>query len=122
MDNLNFNGKERKKHEWKCVIESTCLVTSLHLVQVRMVKTCPKKVNKKIFFCTLNKGQLPIFQCKKSLTFYIPLTNLHVSKGIIGNETYTFYHLYTFQIKKLKGFLDTTEYKIFLIKSLLITY
>ena len=37
----------RKKHEWKCVIESTCLVTSLHLVQARMVKTCPKKVNKK---------------------------------------------------------------------------
>ena len=47
-------------HEWKYVLESTCLVTSLHLVQARMVKTCPKKVNKKkYFFCTLNKGQLP---------------------------------------------------------------
>ena len=61
MDNLNFlyklniNGKVRKKHEWKCVIASTCLVTSLHLVQARMVETCPRK----IFFCTLNKGQLP---------------------------------------------------------------
>ena len=44
---LTKNGNARKKHEWKCVIESTCLVTSLHLVQARMVKTCPKKVNKK---------------------------------------------------------------------------
>ena len=39
MDNLNFmckqnfNGKVRKKHEWKYVLESTFLVTSLHLVQ-----------------------------------------------------------------------------------------
>ena len=40
--------KYEKKHEWKCVIESTCLVISLHLVQARMVKTCPKKVNKKM--------------------------------------------------------------------------
>ena len=62
MDNLIFlykylNGKVRKKHEWKFVIKSTCLVTSLNLVQARMVKTCLKKVNKN-FFCTLNKGQL----------------------------------------------------------------
>ena len=55
---FNLNGKVRIKHEWNCVIESTCLVTSLPLVQARMVKTCPKKVNKN-FFCTLNNGQLP---------------------------------------------------------------
>ena len=56
MDKSNFyvnkikNRKVRKKYEWKCVIESTCFVTSLHLVQARVVKTCPKKVKKKIFF------------------------------------------------------------------------
>ena len=56
----NLNGKVRKKYEWKCVMKSTCLVTSLHLVQARMFKTFPKKViKKKYFFCTLNKGQLP---------------------------------------------------------------
>ena len=51
MDNLNFlykknfNGKVRKKHEWKYVIESTCLVTSLHLGQ----NTPKKGQQKKIF-------------------------------------------------------------------------
>ena len=50
-----------KKYEWKCVIESTCLVTSLHLVQARMVKICPKKVNKKKYILVHKtiKGQLP---------------------------------------------------------------
>ena len=44
------------------ILDGQCLVKSLHLVQARMVKTCPKKVNKKKYFvCTLNKGQLPIF-------------------------------------------------------------
>ena len=37
-------------HEWKYVLESTYLVTSLRLVQVRMVKTCPKKVNKILLY------------------------------------------------------------------------
>ena len=43
------------------VLESTCLVTSLHLAQARMVKTCQKKgqQEKYLFVCTLNKGQLP---------------------------------------------------------------
>ena len=49
---------EKKKHGWKYVLESSCLVTSLCLVQARMVKKCPKK-QEKIFVCTLNKGQLP---------------------------------------------------------------
>ena len=40
----------------------------------------------------------------------------------LGNKTYTFYHLYTFKFKKLKHFLNMTDYKIFLIKSFLITY
>ena len=44
-------------------------------------------------------------------------------KNMNGNETYTLYHLYTIHLKKkIKGFLNITEYKIFLIKSLLITY
>ena len=38
----------------------------------------------------------------------------------LGYLTYTFYNLYTFQFKKLKRFLNITEYKIFLIKSFLI--
>ena len=36
--------KQRKKHEWTYVIESTCLV------QARRVKTCPKKCQQEIFF------------------------------------------------------------------------
>ena len=56
-----------EKHEWKNVLQRTCLVTSVHLVQARMFKICPKKVNKKkYFFCTLNKGNS--FYVKK---FYI---------------------------------------------------
>ena len=42
-------------------IESTWLVTSLHLVQARMVKSkhAQKVQQEKIFVCTLNKGLLP---------------------------------------------------------------
>ena len=77
---------------WKCVIESTCLV-SLHLVQARMLKTCPKKVNKKRKkFCTLN----PSFNVKKKLYFTFPL-RICTFLWELGNEAYTFYHLYTFQ-------------------------
>ena len=36
-----FRWKSKKKHEWKCLIESTCLVT---------FASCPKKVNKKKYF------------------------------------------------------------------------
>ena len=43
---------------WKCVIESTCLVTSLDFVHARMVKTGPKIVNEKNIFLN-NKGQIP---------------------------------------------------------------
>ena len=64
MDNLKFlykqniNVKVGKKHEWTCVIESTCLVTSLQLAHAsqNMLK---KGQQEKIFFCALNKGQLP---------------------------------------------------------------
>ena len=39
----------------------------------------PKKgQQEKTFFCTLNKGQLPIFKCKKSFTFYIPFKKFHI--------------------------------------------
>ena len=47
---MKFKWKSKKNHEWKYVLESTCLVTSLHLVPARMVKTYPKKVNKKKYF------------------------------------------------------------------------
>ena len=79
MDNLIFlykylNGKVRKKHEWKFVIKSTCLVTSLHLVQARMVKTYPKKVNKKkYFFIQYTRVNYPLILCKKNLHFTFPL-------------------------------------------------
>ena len=48
--------------------KSACLVTfGLHLVHAKMVKTCLKKVKKKIYFLgTFNKGQLPILKKKKS--------------------------------------------------------
>ena len=39
----NLKGKIRKKHEWKCVIESSCLVTSLQLVQARIIKKCQQE-------------------------------------------------------------------------------
>ena len=38
---MNFNGKVRKTHDWKCVIERACLVTSLHLVKAG--QNMPKK-------------------------------------------------------------------------------
>ena len=48
-------GKKENWNELKCVIKSTCLVTSLHLVQA-----IPKKdQQEKIYSCTLDKGQLP---------------------------------------------------------------
>ena len=54
----------------------------------------PKKGQKEnIFFCPLNKGQLPTLSMSKSFTFYIPLKNLR--------------------------FLNITENKIFLMKAFL---
>ena len=52
-----FNGKVRKKHKGKSVIEGICLVTSLHLVHGQNM---PKKGQQEKLFCTINKGQLPI--------------------------------------------------------------
>ena len=46
-DILYLNGKVKKKHEGKCVQESTCLVTSLHLVHVQHMF---KKGQANIFF------------------------------------------------------------------------
>ena len=48
---FHSTGKVRKRHEWQYMLEGTCLVISLHLVQARMVKTCPKNgQQEKIFF------------------------------------------------------------------------
>ena len=56
------------------------------------VKTYPKKVNKKkYFFFTLNKDPLPTLLIKRKILMEL------------GNETYTFYHLYTFQFKKAEA-------------------
>ena len=42
-------------------------------------KNMPKKgQQKKIVFCTLNKGQLLTLLMQKSFIFYIPLKNPHV--------------------------------------------
>ena len=92
------------------MIESTCLVTSLHLVQARMVKTCPKKVNKKKYFFV----HYPSFNVKV-LHFTFPLKICTFFKGMK-------HALLSYTLKKLKGFLNTTEYKIFLIKSFIIAY
>ena len=40
----------------------------------------------------------------------------------LWNETYAFTICTLFNLKKLRGFLNITEYKIFLIKSFLSTY
>ena len=68
------------------MIESICLVTSLHLVLARSkVKTCKKKgQQKKIFSRTLNKTlNYPLFQCKKVLHFTFPLKICTLFKGIM---------------------------------------
>ena len=65
-----------------CVIEKTCMVTSLHLVS---------KLSQKSFFCTFNL--FPSFNKKK-----VP-NNLNKFLRELGNEIYTFYHWYPLQIK-----------------------
>ena len=46
-------------YEWKCVIKSTCLVASLHLVQARMVKTYRKKgQQEKNIFLYIKQGSI----------------------------------------------------------------
>ena len=61
----------------------------------------PKKgQQEKIIFCTLNKGQLPTLLIKKKvLHFTLPLKSARFLREL-GNETYTFYHLYTSKFKK----------------------
>ena len=61
----------------------------------------PKKgQQEKIFLCTINKGQLHRVHTKISTIWSI------TRELGIGNETDTFYHLYTFQFKKgLSAFL-----------------
>ena len=121
-------------------ISHLCLVTSLHLVQAGMVKICPKKDNKKKYLiyrpfhktlprtsvfvywisvrfyetdCTLNKGQLSTLLMLCNFTFPLKFCTQSVLFTIC-----TLYYL-----KKLKRLLNiVTEYKIFLIKSFLITY
>ena len=52
------------------MIENTCLVTSLHLVQARMVKTCPKKVNKsKVFFLYIKQNVKKFYTYIKKASF-----------------------------------------------------
>ena len=85
--------KVRKQHERKNVIE--CLVTSLHLVQARIVKTCPNKaIKKKYLFVNYARVNYPPFQPEKVLHFTFPL-KICMFLRELGNETYTFYHLYT---------------------------
>ena len=80
----------------------------------------PKKgQQEEILLCTLNKGQLPTLLLSKSFTFYIPFKNLHVFEG---NQGMKHTHLTLFNLKKRKRLLNITEYKIYLIKSFLITY
>ena len=53
-------------------IKSAILVTSLQLVQARMVKTYPKKQETRVNY--------PLFY-EKSFIFNIPFKNLHVFEG-----------------------------------------
>ena len=58
---IKWNGKVRKKHEWKCVPEST-------FGSSQNGENIPKKgQQEKIFCCTLNKGQLGKTHIKKSV-------------------------------------------------------
>ena len=59
-------------------------------------KHAQKRSTRKIFFCTLNKGQLPTLLMQKSCTPFL---------RELWNETYTFYHLCTlFNLKNLSAF------------------
>ena len=73
MDNLN--GKVRKKHDWKFVIESTCLVTSLHLVQaIEWSKHAQKGSASKNIFLYIKQGSITYsFDVKKVLHFTFSL-------------------------------------------------
>ena len=85
-------------------IESTCLVTNLHLVHAKMVKTSPKKGQKE-FFIHSTRVNYPSFNEKKVSHLTILLKICKFLREL-GNETFTFYHLYTFQFKKLQRFLN----------------
>ena len=76
----------------------------------------PKKDQQEKYFLlnTLNNVQLPTLLLGKFFTFYITFKNLHVFLRELGNETYTFTICTLFNLKQLKRFLNTTEYKYFL--------
>ena len=80
------------------MIERTiCLVTSLHLVHAKMVKTCPKKIQE--FFLYIQ--QEPVSHLLMKEKFHtIFFLNLQLV------EIYTFYHLYTFRFKKAYAFFQ----------------
>ena len=102
-----FNGKGRKKH--KFVIERTCLVTSLHLVLAKMIKTYPKKINKKIFFFVQStRANYPSFNEKKVSHFTILLKICKFLKGTrVQGMKHTIFTIGTlFNLKKLQCFLD----------------
>ena len=81
-------------HEGKCVLESTCLGTSLHLVHAKMVKTCQKKVNKKNIFFYIQEGTITHLLMKKKIPL---LLEICMFLRELGNETYIFTILH-FQI------------------------
>ena len=63
----------------------------------------------------------PSFDVKKVLQFKFPLKICTFFKGIREWKIH-FLAFVHFNLKKLKGFLNITDYKIFLIESFLITY
>ena len=95
--------KVRKKHKWKYVIEleSACDKSTFPFGSSQNGQNMPKKGHQeKIFFCTLNNWvDYPSLNVKKVLYFTFPFKICMFFRGL--GETYIFYHLYTFQLKKV---------------------
>ena len=76
------------------MLESTCLVSTFG-------QNMPKigQQQKNIFLHSTRANYLSVLRLQKVSPFTILLANLQAFRES-GNETYNFYHLYTFQFKK----------------------
>ena len=79
---------------------------NLQSVHAKMAKTCQKRPTRKNIFLYIQ--QVPIAHLLMKRNFQKFASFLRE----LGNETYTLYHLYTFQLKKLFTFLNIIQYKI----------
>ena len=96
QQNLNTENNSKYAHVFPSTGQSVPIPRHS---QARIVKKCPKKVNKqKIFFCRFHKGKG--FFNVKIVSHFTVHVKICTFLRELGNETYLFYHLYTFQFKK----------------------